>query len=137
MSSKIQRNVFSLVLAIIGVQVFASSGASANLSFICTYDEEVREIHVIYEIEGQSLPCSVLYRQPGSEEVLWNALHEEGYCEEKAKAFVEKQRQWGWTCQQPVKDEAAEELVDEATSSVDEDDFGEEVDKEVVETSSP
>ena len=33
-----------------------------------------------------------------SEETLWDARYEQGYCEARASEFVKKQDNWGWSC---------------------------------------
>jgi hypothetical protein len=52
----------------------------------------------LYTGEGGGLPYEVQYKKDDSTQTLWNANNVKGYCEEKAKAFVEKQKGWGWSC---------------------------------------
>jgi len=47
----------------------------------------------------EKLPCEVRYQKEGSETVLWTAQKQLGYCEAKAKRFVEKHKGWGWSCE--------------------------------------
>ena len=72
--------------------------AVANETYLCTYGQEERIISVVYQDQVKKVPCEVRYQKDGVTETLWDAKGEVGYCEEKAKAFVEKQRGWGWRC---------------------------------------
>jgi hypothetical protein len=46
------------------------------------------------------VPCQVVYtKEDGTTQNLWSAENVEGYCEQKADEFAEKQRGWGWDCQ--------------------------------------
>ena len=67
----------------------------------CTYGDKVRRV-VITSEPGVSVPCEVHYYKdteaPGSDQVLWSASQQAGYCEEKATAFVTKLEGWGWNC---------------------------------------
>lgn len=70
----------------------------AEDAYICRYGDSIREIHVVYDTPGAALPCSVLYRKAEGEQVLWTAENMAGYCEERARSFMEQQRSWGWEC---------------------------------------
>ena len=74
------------------------STAHANEEYICTHGNSERLISVVYLSEQAKLPCEVQYTKNGETQILWNAMNQQGYCEEKAQAFVEKQRGWGWQC---------------------------------------
>jgi hypothetical protein len=39
-----------------------------------------------------------VYEKSTGLKTLWRAENEEGYCEEKAKEFAEKQANWGYEC---------------------------------------
>ena len=81
-----------LFLSLIALQ------AGANEVYFCKHGEQERKIEVVYADES-GLPCEVQYTKEGEEpRTLWNANNEEGYCDSKAKAFVEKQESWGWLC---------------------------------------
>lgn len=83
-----------LALAII----LLATSAMADDTTICTNGPQERVISVVYLQSGEKVPCEVRYQKDGTTETLWSANNEAGYCEEKARAFVEKQRGWGWTC---------------------------------------
>ena len=72
--------------------------ALADTTYVCNNGGMERIIEVIYQGAG-SVPCEVRYTKDGITKVLWNAQVEEGYCDFKAKDFVEKQRSWGWQCE--------------------------------------
>jgi hypothetical protein len=44
---------------------------------------------------------------PGERQVLWRALKEEGYCEEKTQEFIRQLASWGWSCGQAAAAEEA------------------------------
>ncbi|MEJ2094503.1 MAG: hypothetical protein P8X93_04900 [Gammaproteobacteria bacterium] len=71
--------------------------ALADTTYVCTHGDSQRTIEVVYLSSGTA-PCEVRYTKNGFTEVLWSAEVEEGYCDEKAGDFVEKQRGWGWEC---------------------------------------
>ena len=97
-------------------------------SWSCRHDNNVREIHIKLETSAPA-PCSVVYKkltEGVEDQVLWTAQNDGNYCEEKAKAFVEKQTGWGWTCVETISDEndteettMTEESTPEETSSAD------------------
>ena len=53
---------------------------------------------------GVTVPCEVHYYKdteaPGERQVLWRALNQEGYCEEKTRDFITQLGTWGWSCDQ-------------------------------------
>jgi len=63
----------------------------------CEQFGKQRIIEVSYPDSGEFV-CEVHYRKGESDQVLWYARNDRGYCSEKAAAFVEKQRSWGWLC---------------------------------------
>ena len=70
-------------------------------SWNCRQDNLVREVVIEYP-HGGPLPCRVIYRKKteGAEDKeLWSAMNQQGYCTERAKAFTEKLKGWGWTCE--------------------------------------
>ena len=77
--------------------------AGADETYTCTYGPDERVISVVYQDQEAKVPCEVRYQKDGVTETLWSAQEEVGYCEEKAKAFVEKQRGWGWNCEETGK----------------------------------
>lgn len=78
-------------------------GMIANAKYLCESQGMTRRVEISYEVLGSSVPCSVNYYKdsevPGEVNTLWTASNVEGYCEEKAAAFVDKLRSWGWSCQ--------------------------------------
>lgn len=79
--------------------VLLANTALADESYTCTNGSDERVISIVYPDPEAKVPCEVRYRKQGVTETLWSAQQEVGYCEEKAKAFVEKQRAWGWNCE--------------------------------------
>lgn len=74
-------------------------------SWSCRHGDDVREIHIQRE-SSAPVPCSVVYKkltEGAEDQVLWTAQNDAGYCEEKARAFVEKQTGWGWTCVETIQ----------------------------------
>lgn len=94
-----------------------SSLAMANQVTVCTHDSATREIHVVYEVEGQSVPCRVDYVKSTGTQSLWRAEGVEGYCEEKASTFVAKQESWGWSCESQAASTETAETVDGGESA--------------------
>lgn len=83
----------------------ALNPAHSDQTFICTHDRDQRIIRVIYGDQETRLPCEVQYEKADGVETLWQAQNLAGYCEEKALAFVEKQRGWGWDCSEQAAEE--------------------------------
>jgi hypothetical protein len=67
----------------------------------CTYGDMTRRVEILHE-GAELVPCEVHYykdtESPGSDELLWHAGADSGYCEEKTLEFVAKLRGWGWDC---------------------------------------
>lgn len=94
--------------SLIAVSLAAALPATA-LTFECQFQEKARTISVVYP-EQTPTPCEVQYTKDGNTEVLWQANNTEGYCEEKARAFVAKHEGWGWQCaSQHITPQAAPE----------------------------
>ncbi len=87
----------SLVAAAAAAFMFSLNVQAAD-AYTCTHNGQERKIEVIYKVEGQKVPCEVVYEKASGAQVLWSAQAQEGYCEEKASAFAQKQEGWGWTC---------------------------------------
>ena len=96
--------MFALFFALTASTTFAME----NQKTVCTHGIQERIIEVVYTGEGE-VPCEVHYTKDTGSQVLWSAQGQVGYCEEKAAAFIEKQRGWGWEC------EAAIEIMMEPT----------------------
>lgn len=83
--------------------------AQGQHNYRCTQGDLVRRVEIFYET-GVRVPCEVHYYKdteaPGERQVLWRALNQEGYCEEKTEEFITKLSGWGWNCTQAVTPEA-------------------------------
>jgi hypothetical protein len=90
--------VFALFLSVIA----STALAMENQKTVCTHGDQQRVIEVVYTGEGE-VPCEVHYTKDTGSQVLWSAQGEVGYCEEKAAAFIEKQRGWGWDCETAIE----------------------------------
>ena len=77
--------------------------AIADETYLCTYGQEERVVSVVYQDQEKKVPCEVRYQKDDTTETLWDAKSEVGYCEEKAQEFVQKQREWGWRCDDPAQ----------------------------------
>ena len=80
--------------------IMLASTAIADETYTCNYGPDERVISVEYQDQEAKVPCEVRYQKEGVTETLWSAQEEVGYCEENAKAFVEKQLGWGWNCEE-------------------------------------
>ena len=90
------KSVFALVMA---VSVFSGSAVAGDgYTYECVHGRDIRKIEVVYLQRESLVPCEVNYTKDGVQESLWNASYSEGYCEARAKEFVEKQKSWGWDC---------------------------------------
>ena len=79
--------------------------AKDNQSTVCSHGDQIRIIEVVYSGEN-NVPCSVQYTKEEGTQTLWSAANTEGYCESKAADFVEKQKGWGWSCEQVTTETA-------------------------------
>ncbi len=124
--------------AIVLFSVLLSSSVLADDVYVCQHADSQRIISVVYTEEGSKVPCEVTYEKSTGSQVLWSAQGEEGYCEAKAMAFVEKQRSWGWDCSSnDDAADAAEEAAEEPTDdTVMESEAGDEMASEPVITES-
>ena len=82
-----------------GLLILATTVAADDI-YTCTYGQDERVISVVYQDQEAKVPCEVRYQKEGVTETLWSAEEEVGYCDEKAKSFIEKQRVWGWKCEE-------------------------------------
>jgi len=102
----INRNLRTLIFTLLVLPVSAYAD-----SWSCSHSNNVREVH-IERATSASVPCTVVYRkltEGVEDQTLWSAENLEGYCEEKAKAFITKLESWGWVCAETIKDEGATE----------------------------
>ena len=91
-------NKLTVLCLVISVGLLAGT-AVADETYICTHDTQERIITIVYQDHEAKVPCEVQYQKEGVTKTLWSAQGQVGYCEEKAQAFVEKQRGWGWNCE--------------------------------------
>ena len=79
-------------------------------NYLCTHGDLQRRVEIMYET-GVTVPCEVHYfkdsEAAGESQVLWRALSQEGYCEEKARDFIVQLGAWGWSCNQNATAAAA------------------------------
>ena len=93
-----------------------SFNANAD-SWNCSQSDLVREVVIEYP-EGGSVPCNVVYKKQTEgveDQVLWSALNEEGYCEEKARELIVKLESSGWVCLETVSPDVAADVITETT----------------------
>lgn len=105
------------ILQAISITLLSIPFSAQADSWSCRHDNNVREIH-IERPSGEAVPCNVLYKkltEGAEDQILWNAENNADYCEEKAKAFVEKQISWGWTCVETIAQEG--QLSESATET--------------------
>ncbi|MDQ7002354.1 MAG: hypothetical protein Q9N02_06665 [Ghiorsea sp.] len=91
-------SIKKMTLAATCTSILLAAPAWANETYVCTHGHKERQISVVYANDTQAVPCEVTYTKLSDTESLWQAQNLAGYCEEKAAAFVEKQRAWGWDC---------------------------------------
>ena len=90
-------------------------------SWNCSQSDLVREVVIEYP-EGGSVPCNVVYKKQTEgveDQVLWSALSEDGFCEEKARDLVVKLESSGWVCLETVSADVAEDTITETTEDAD------------------
>ena len=72
-------------------------------NYQCTQGDLQRRVEIVHE-GGNPVPCEVHYykdsQAQGERQVLWRAMNDSGYCESKAREFIEKLEGWGWSCGQ-------------------------------------
>ena len=85
-------------ILLIGLLVFSTSLLNANTT--CKKATSIREIDIVYSEPGFKLPCDVTYKKNESPEIkiLWRAQNQPGYCEQKAKEYIETFESLGWVC---------------------------------------
>ena len=78
-----------------------TESAMPALKTECKGGNLTRVIWVSYESATTGEGCKVHYSKPDEnveEKVLWSAQQVPNFCQEKAKAFIEKQKGWNFTC---------------------------------------
>jgi len=77
------------------------SFAQGSPNYLCTHGDLQRRVEILYET-GMTLPCEVHYYKdteaPGEPQVLWRAMQQAGYCEQKTEEFISKLKGLGWSC---------------------------------------
>jgi hypothetical protein len=93
-----------LSIAFVGMTFSVAVLAQGDGRYECIMGDLTRRVEIFYE-PGGVLPCEVRYiketEAPGQTQVLWNAQNEAGYCEARAREFVERLRTLGWQCAEP------------------------------------
>ncbi|MDP6374960.1 MAG: hypothetical protein QF921_04995 [Pseudomonadales bacterium] len=85
---------------LIAITAFALTATAYANPTICTNWGLIRSVEVVYGVEGQAVPCEVIYakRTEGTTQSLWRANNEEGYCEARAIDFIKQLESSGWDC---------------------------------------
>lgn len=92
------KHFFLLATLIASLTISLAIAAQSDLTYTCIMDTMTRTISVEYTTDAPT-PCSVIYvKDDDTTETLWSAKNVDGYCENKAREFIEKQRSWGWQC---------------------------------------
>ena len=92
----------TLTIAFPTAALFGSVASPALANPVsCSYGDLSRQIEVVYSDPGQAVPCEVIYNKQseGTQQSLWRANNEAGYCEARAAEFIEKLEGWGWNCE--------------------------------------
>jgi len=112
----------SLVVIAAAILPLASLAQDQN-NYLCSQGDLQRRVEIVYET-GVTVPCEVHYYKdteaPGERQVLWRALNQEGYCEEKTREFVTQLAAWGWDCNQNTGATSDETPESDATGEPDE-----------------
>jgi hypothetical protein len=99
---------FRIAILLSALSLPATAVAADN--YHCTNGDLVRRVEIYYE-PGREVPCEVHYYKdtelPGERQVPWRAQNEAGYCESRAKAFIEQLTSQGWDCKVAATDTAA------------------------------
>ncbi len=90
----------SLTILVAAILPLASLAQDQD-KYECANGDLRRRVEIVYET-GVAVPCEVHYYKdteaPGERQVLWRAMSEEGYCEQKTREFVAQLAAWGWSC---------------------------------------
>lgn len=93
--------------------LFFCFNAFASEEHVCTNGDDMRVISVEYEDAQTQIPCDVNYDKGEGVQTLWSAKSEIGYCESKAREFIEKHESWGWSCEKNPQADNTVDLVTE------------------------
>ena len=75
-----------------------STSAFAQPAYVCNSGSAQRQIEVVYQSANSKTPCEVKYTKGNQSTTPWNAKHQQGYCEAKAKVLMKKLEGFGWKC---------------------------------------
>ena len=92
---------YGIGLSVVLLSLPLMAESFVNESYLCSHPQvtQKRVIEVNYLQATSAVPCDVKYSKGEETKVLWQAQTEQGYCEAKAKEFLEKQAAWGWQCE--------------------------------------
>ncbi len=108
--------IYNAPFFLIGASLLSTAHADA---WNCSHTDLVREVVIEYP-EGGAVPCDVVYKKAMEgfeDQVLWSAMNEEGYCEQKAREFIVKLESWGWDCVEAADSEVAETVEDSESNA--------------------
>lgn len=113
-------------LAVIAAAILpVTSLAQDQNNYLCSQGDLQRRVEIVYET-GVTVPCEVHYYKdteaPGERQVLWRAMSQEGYCEQKTREFVTQLAAWGWNCTRGTGAAADEVLEPDEIDEIDEPD---------------
>ena len=66
-------------------------------TYDCAHGGSTRRVEVAFPVAGATR-CEVRYHKDGATHVLWSAEVESSYCESKARDFIAKLQEAGWSC---------------------------------------
>ena len=95
----------SILTLAVALAVFTIPFNSQAATWTCKNGNNVREILIQTESPSSPVPCSVVYKkvtEGAPDQTLWTASNDASYCEQQAKAFVDKQVSWGWSCEEAM-----------------------------------
>jgi hypothetical protein len=102
--------IASLVIRTAAIALLAVPFSAQAESWTCKKGDKVHEIHIQLEVPGSPVPCSVVYKKVTEgtpDQTLWTASKNASFCEQKAKAVVDKQVSRGWSCEEETMAGAA------------------------------
>ena len=121
MNSKIRAVLLAVMLP-------SLSFAQGSPNYLCTNGDLQRRVEILYET-GMTFPCEVHYYKdteaPGEPQVLWRAMNQAGYCEQKTADFIAKLTGLGWSCgsnDSALTEPEPEDDADEAEEPAEDDD---------------
>lgn len=76
----------------------ATTNATGSESTVCTNGKNKR----LVQLTDNASACEVHYKketeQAGHDQLIWSTTTQKATCAEKAQAFVDKLKAWGWSC---------------------------------------